>query len=548
MSKTSVLFLIFTRLDTTQLVLEQIRKAKPAQLFVAADGPRPDKVGEKEKCEQVRQMVMEGIDWDCDVQTLFRDKNLGCGVAPATAIDWFFEHVEQGIILEDDCVPDPSFFAFCEQMLDYYKDSEQVMHIAGTNLIPHRKYGKASYYFSRYNPIWGWATWRRAWKFFDYNISDLDDFKQNKKIEQVISEPIQQKYWLDIFELVRDGKRTDIWDYQWTYAIFNKKKWCIIPNNNMISNIGIGENSTHTYQTDMKTGRLPTATIDTITHPSHIVHYPDAESRMFKDHYQQPTSLINKIRNLVYKFISPETIRFVKKTIKNPMYMIKKLLEIYRYRKTKNSLDKDDIKRILQTLIPANAVILEAGSHNGFDTAQMAMLFPRAHIYGFEPIPDLFKNATANTRKFSNVRLFPLALGESIGEGVIHVSEGGVGGSSSLLEPKEHLNLFPDVKFEKKIKIQTTTLDDWALENNISKIDFMWLDMQGYEMTALKAGKHILATVKAIYMEVASKEIYHGAPLVDEIVDWMKNQGFYVHKKYMQDDEIYGEMLFVRSR
>ena len=131
--KSPVLFLVFNRPDTTRRVLEAIRQAQPSQLFIAADGPREGKSGEAEKCADVRRIVNEGIDWDCEVKTLFRDKNLGCKVAVSRAIDWFFEHVEEGIILEDDCLPHPTFFRFCEELLNKYRDDERIGQISGDN-------------------------------------------------------------------------------------------------------------------------------------------------------------------------------------------------------------------------------------------------------------------------------------------------------------------------------------------------------------------------------------------------------------------------------
>lgn len=168
MLSTPVLLIIFKRPDTTRQVLQAIRQVKPRQLFVAADGPRPDHPDEAEKCHQTRA-VIEEVDWKCEVQTLFQQRNLGCGpgpvTGPVTAITWFFHNVEQGIILEDDCLPDLSFFRFCEELLDRYRYTEQIMHISGNNFLYGRKRGSASYYFSKYTHVWGWATWRRAWKY-----------------------------------------------------------------------------------------------------------------------------------------------------------------------------------------------------------------------------------------------------------------------------------------------------------------------------------------------------------------------------------------------
>ncbi len=161
-----VLFLIFNRPDTTQPVFNEIREAKPTKLFVAADGPRDNKKGEKEECEKTRKII-EQVDWDCELYKLYRDKNLGCKIAVSSAIDWFFENVEEGIILEDDCLPHPSFFRFCQELLEKYKGDERVFVISGDNFLFGRKRTNYSYYFSRYNHCWGWAGWIRTLSDYD---------------------------------------------------------------------------------------------------------------------------------------------------------------------------------------------------------------------------------------------------------------------------------------------------------------------------------------------------------------------------------------------
>ncbi len=227
--------------------------------------------------------------------------------------------------------------------------------------------------------------------------------------------------------------------------------------------------------------------------------------------------------------------------------MLKKSLELYRYYKTLFSLEQDDVKRLVRRFLPTNPVILEAGAHVGFDTAQMAMVFPMAKIHAFEPIPHLFEKLRENTANFKNVSTYHVALGQSTGQASINVSEGEVEASSSLLTPKDHIQLFPNIKFEKSLIIDTITLDEWAIANKINRIDFMWLDMQGYEITALEAGLNILGTVKTIFIEVSLVEMYENAPLLHEIEAWMNKHGFALFKNYMRPGEMYGEALFIRE-
>ncbi|GHT86478.1 hypothetical protein FACS1894137_12140 [Spirochaetia bacterium] len=214
---TPVLFLVFNRLDTTKQVFEAIRKAVPPRLYVASDGPRDNRDGEKEKVEEVRDYVLKSIDWDCEVKTLFREKNLGCGKAVSGAITWFFENEEMGIILEDDCLPDQDFFMFCEELLEKYKDDERIYHIAGNNPLTFIK-SPYSYYFARIPHIWGWASWRRAWNHYSFDIVDLSDFIITKKINGVFNRIIDRVFFIDSFKKM-EKHEIDTWDLQWAYTV-----------------------------------------------------------------------------------------------------------------------------------------------------------------------------------------------------------------------------------------------------------------------------------------------------------------------------------------
>jgi hypothetical protein len=252
---TPILFIIFNRPETTNVVFEAIRQAKPSKLFIAADGPRKNKPGEKELCEETRK-ITEKIDWECEVKTLFREENLGCGKAPSQAITWFLKNVEAGIILEDDCLPNPSFFKYCEDLLERYRLNNNIYMISGNNFLPTSLRLEESYYLSRMTHIWGWATWRRAWEKYDFQMSDFSDFVKNRTIEKIWSDKKAQKYWLEKFnEISKD--HADIWDYQWTYMIWKNNGFSIAPNVNLISNIGFGNKGTHTLNKNDPFANLP---------------------------------------------------------------------------------------------------------------------------------------------------------------------------------------------------------------------------------------------------------------------------------------------------
>lgn len=250
---TPILFLIFNRPDTTQKVFDVIKRVQPKQLFVAADGPRSNKLGEKEKCEETRKIINQ-INWDCEVRTLFRDENLGCGKAVSGAITWFFKNVEEGIILEDDCLPNESFFTFCKLLLEKYRYNDEIAIISGNNFNK-QKIGNADYYFSKISHIWGWATWRRTWNKYDIKISEYTNFKKEKKIEKIWSNSRFQKYWIYIFDEVYNNN-IKTWDYQLVFSLFLNNSLCICPNVNLVSNIGFGKDFTNTILIDKNVSNL----------------------------------------------------------------------------------------------------------------------------------------------------------------------------------------------------------------------------------------------------------------------------------------------------
>ena len=232
-----VLFLIFNRPETTQQVFSAIRKAKPPRLYVAADGPRSDYPNEDEKCEHSRK-IAKNVDWDCEVKTLFRDQNLGCRLAVSQAIYWFFEQEPEGIILEDDCLPSQSFFWFCQEMLEYFRNDKAVGVICGfySNELEYKP--SASFFFSRYLRVWGWAGWRRSNEGYDSNINLLIE-KQNTWKKDIFSRTdiFLKRYWQDMFEEVGSGK-IDTWDIQLQYLLWQKKQQVIVSSKNLVQNIG----------------------------------------------------------------------------------------------------------------------------------------------------------------------------------------------------------------------------------------------------------------------------------------------------------------------
>lgn len=279
---TPVLFLLFNRPDTTAQVFAAIAKARPRRLFVAADGSRPDKAGELERCQAARAIVQK-VDWDCDVKTLFRDQNLGCKKAVSAAITWFFEQVEEGIILEDDCLPSDSFFPFCAELLEKHRDDTRIMMISGDNFQDGIQRGDASYYFSKIPHIWGWATWRRAWRLYDGEMKSFPAFVREKAIRKVSPDVDIQQYWLSCFISTFEG-RIDSWGYRWVYAIFSRSGLSICPQVNLIQNIGFCPEATHTRDASSTMGNLSLSEMSSMTHPSVVLPNDLADDYVYDRH------------------------------------------------------------------------------------------------------------------------------------------------------------------------------------------------------------------------------------------------------------------------
>lgn len=225
-------------------MLSAIAKARPKKLFVAADGPREDIEKEAELCEEVRKVIGRNVSWKCEVETLYREKNLGCKKAVSSAIDWFFAKNEAGIVLEDDTLPSVSFFRFAECLLERHAHDEKVMHISGDNFQDGRIRGDGAYYFSRFAHSWGWATWRRAWAHYDVDMQGFASYWPDIK-EQHQSMPEWAAFWEPLFQQTVSGA-IGTWDYQWHYAISKQGGLCAIPNLSLVSNIGTGMDATHT--------------------------------------------------------------------------------------------------------------------------------------------------------------------------------------------------------------------------------------------------------------------------------------------------------------
>lgn len=269
-----ILFIVFNRPNETLQVFNAIKDKRPSKLYIAADGPRKEKDGEDIKCEQVRNIFTQ-IDWDCKVIKLYREINLGCGLAVSSAITWFFEQEEMGIILEDDCLPNLSFFDYCDQLLNKYKDDKRIMHISGFSggIESSNKY---SYHFSVFPRIWGWASWKRAWDLYDFKMKEYAEFESSAGLDKSINNWFTKVFWkLNFVGII--SQRIDTWDFQWVYALLSNNGLSINPNTNLIRNIGFSGDATHTVNSNNEFALLKSKSIELVLlHPLFV--FPDLKA------------------------------------------------------------------------------------------------------------------------------------------------------------------------------------------------------------------------------------------------------------------------------
>jgi hypothetical protein len=293
---TAVALIIFNRPDTTEQVFAEVARARPPKLLVVADGPRTERPGEAEKCAQTRA-VIERVDWDCEVLTNYSEVNLGCQLRPASGLDWVFQEVEEAIILEDDCLPDPSFFRYCEELLERYRTDERVTMISGDNWQFGRKRTSYSYYFSRYTHTWGWASWRRAWRHFDLEMKLWATLRETSWLSDIFADEAQVAYFRSCFDAAHTRQLKTVWDYQWFFASLTQNGLAILPNTNLISNIGFGDDATHTKDLSAM-ARVPVREmVFPLEHPPFVWWQREADRFTFREIFSPaPPGLHQRIR------------------------------------------------------------------------------------------------------------------------------------------------------------------------------------------------------------------------------------------------------------
>lgn len=271
MVRSPVLMIVFNRPDTTQQVFQAIRRARPSRLYVAADGPRTDRPGEAEKVKEVRDHILANVDWPCELKTLFREQNVGCNAGVTSAITWFFEHETEGIILEDDCLAVPSFFGYCDEVLERHRHDERIMCVSGDNFISSLWKPDSSYYFTRVVHIWGWATWKRAWEKNPTDFRRAWDASGHKfPVGTLLRKYSVRHYWMEKFRAVLENRKIS-WDFNWLFAIWLNGGISCAPKVNLISNIGFGPEATLSVNPEDKLSKLPHEDIELpLVHPKSV--------------------------------------------------------------------------------------------------------------------------------------------------------------------------------------------------------------------------------------------------------------------------------------
>jgi hypothetical protein len=307
MNTTPIAYIVFNRPQHTEKSFDVLRKYKPNKLFIIADGPRDNHPTDVTRCDLVRKIVNK-VDWNCEVSYNFSDINLGLKKRVSSGIDWVFESVDRAIILEDDCIPNEDFFRFCGNLLEYYKNNPQICVITGNNFQRGISRNTYSYYFSKFNHCWGWATWKQAWKHYDGSLSFWPAWSKSKDWYEKFLDNTERKYWTKIFDRVYQGK-IDSWAYPWTACNWHRNALSVAPNVNLVSNIGFGIYGTHATSANHSAANLQTHLIGEISHPSSVRQDLEADSFDFNNHFEGkkikfPRLLLYYPFNLFNRFLS----------------------------------------------------------------------------------------------------------------------------------------------------------------------------------------------------------------------------------------------------
>lgn len=331
MFDTPILIIAYKRKDTFLKLLNYIKELNPKKLYIAIDSPPDWNLIDKQQNEDVKKVINDFKYPDgCQVFKLFQDVNLGCGKGPKKAIDWFFSNEDKGIILEDDCLPDKTFFYFCKELLLRYVNDEKIMAISGNNYLLNKIEISESYFFTKYPNIWGWATWRRAWDLMDWEMKDYNNFLKNEVIAKYANTKEEYIYWKKTFDYVHNSlDNSTCWDYQWLYSIWNNNGYGIAPSVNLVKNVGFDEFATHTHDRPIWYNQITNGSIEFITHPNKKLVNQEADNVFFNNTIKtesKSTGFLKKIRNkltAIFRSIFPKKIKWQDNEYFDPIWKMR---------------------------------------------------------------------------------------------------------------------------------------------------------------------------------------------------------------------------------
>ena len=519
--KSPVVFIIFNRPAETSIVFDAIKKAKPPTLFIVADGPRTE--NETLLCNSTRSVV-EQIDWPCKVMRNYSDKNLGCKIRVSSGLDWVFEQTDKAIILEDDCVPDQSFFNYCDFLLDFYQDSEEVMHVSGNFFHQNNPkfHETTSYFFSKIPHIWGWATWSRAWKRYDVNLNKWPELKKDGVLIKKFNNNGAYEYWSAIWDQYYNNQ-IDSWDGQWFFACLSNDGVCINPTKNLVSNIGFSQSATHSKSLNQFSNieRIP------ISFP---ISGPESRTvnKYYDDHTFQSNFGIDK--TLFYRILRPFKNSFPRlfTKIKNVQRRIRlfknwpKFLwpanRIWRYNQV--AILRDNSKILLRDLFSSDFsialeigflnyylnsslissqpnIIVDVGANIGIFSIMVGRNFPKATIYAIEPESDNFDQLVKNIKlnNLQNVKPIKAIVSNVTGKKTLYISKYNSAHSTSYIDSTNTQI------------VESTTLDQFK------KIDILKIDAEGSEYDIFSDS---IPDCKYIVLEIHKREGYNERDLINK--------------------------------
>lgn len=540
--ETPIIYLIYRRPDLVAQSLKSIAAAKPKHLYVVADGPKNE--GERELTEESRRLVRDGVDWDCEVHWNAADKNMGLANRVSSGITWAFESCESAIVLEEDCLPAPAFYDFCEILLQRYGDSKEVMVVSGDNFQKGRVRGDGDYYFSVYPHCWGWATWKRAWKHYEHGCEAMTvEEIVDAYPDQYLSEPVAE-YWASNFKAVVEAK-VDSWAYQWQQAIWRAQGKVILPQVNLVENVGFGIEATNTMG-----GKAHAATSLALNLRSTGLTAPSSEElHLVGDTYTAESKFgigtkaprgsgsyylrLQRVKDILKRKVAPWVPQRVKAAIKRLMIHpgkdeLQRLLLLKRYEPGTTGILGREIhytdaasfvsayREIFERRIyrfdseVTNPRILDAGANLGLASLYMKTIFPDARITAFEPDPEVSDACRKNFEAFGyhDIEVIEAALGGNEGE-ITFFKEGADGGR--IVSGDESWN-----GHQVKLMPLSPLIDE--------TVHFLKLDIEGAELEVLEEISGKLGLVERIFCE------YHdfaGQPQkMSRVLELLEQAGF----------------------